>query len=470
MATHPTMSSSESEEPEFNFQEAFEETKDVPCRVHDVTVEGNKRTKSHVIARELERLRGATTLDELKDELLVASANLRALSIFRNIDIVADAGPDDLEGTADIAVTLEEKGVWGLSTGTYLQGNEGSVEASVRAQNLFGTAEVMQGNASLGSQSSNVYSWSYTQPRVAGTYTEGEWRLFQNTRCLQKHSSHTELNRGTKVVFSQGRHELSYELAWRRLYDPSQLASREVRKMLGDGVKSSVGYKWEVDARDNAWRPTRGALLRWSTEVAGVGLDPMLTRFLKNVVQAQVAIPIAEGVDITLDAKAGLLLPWGSAAGTNVADRFYMGGPSSVRGFRTRSVGPADERRVRKDDQGEAGSLKYDYLGGDVMCTAKAAVNFDIPQKVARALGVHGHVFANAGNLAPLNAGAFGSWGGFESALADFVSTFRCSVGAGVVFPTRIGRLEINYCHVLSAEPTDRTKRGVQVGFSTIDL
>ncbi len=43
----------------------------------------------------------------------------------------------------------------------------------------------------------------------------------------------------------------------------------------------------------------------------------------------------------------------------------------------------------------------------------------------------------------------------------------RCSQGAGLVLPIQqVGNLEVNWCTVLKAEPTDRPKHGIQLGFS----
>jgi hypothetical protein len=40
----------------------------------------------------------------------------------------------------------------------------------------------------------------------------------------------------------------------------------------------------------------------------------------------------------------------------------------------------------------------------------------------------------------------------------------------GVVFPTRIGRLEVNYCFTLRALQHDRPKQGVQFGLRPFSL
>lgn len=38
--------------------------------------------------------------------------------------------------------------------------------------------------------------------------------------------------------------------------------------------------------------------------------------------------------------------------------------------------------------------------------------------------------------------------------------------GVGLLWPTGFGDLEVNFCRILKSQPTDRIKRGVQVGFA----
>jgi outer membrane protein assembly factor BamA len=40
----------------------------------------------------------------------------------------------------------------------------------------------------------------------------------------------------------------------------------------------------------------------------------------------------------------------------------------------------------------------------------------------------------------------------------------RASAGVGLVFPTKLGRLEVNYCCCLRAREHDLLRRGLQFG------
>lgn len=67
-------------------------------------------------------------------------------------------------------------------------------------------------------------------------------------------------------------------------------------------------------------------------------------------------------------AEAGVMLPWGPAwrqRSTAISDRFFLGGVGSLRGFRTRSVGPTDVRRVHapESDSADGGSSPAPQVG-----------------------------------------------------------------------------------------------------------
>jgi outer membrane protein assembly factor BamA len=67
------------------------------------------------------------------------------------------------------------------------------------------------------------------------------------------------------------------------------------------------------------------------------------------------------------------------------SDRFFLGGPDSLRGFCTKGAGPTDARRPRgsaadeEEGSGSSGShITRDAIGGDLLCSASAAVTFQV--------------------------------------------------------------------------------------------
>lgn len=87
----PAVDEKEEEEEPFDFEKTFEDVKGNRCKVEKLAVLGLKRTKQQLVLRELLKVQGATTLDEIKDTLLDAYENLVGLDIFDAVEIVIDA-------------------------------------------------------------------------------------------------------------------------------------------------------------------------------------------------------------------------------------------------------------------------------------------------------------------------------------------------------------------------------------------
>ncbi|KAK9214770.1 hypothetical protein WN944_006769 [Citrus x changshan-huyou] len=82
-------------------------------------------------------------------------------------------------------------------------------------------------------------------------------------------------------------------------------------------------------------------------------------------------------------------------------------------------------------------ALWGDFLGGDLAVSAFADLSFDLPLRWFREKGIHGHLFACAGNVAKLIENEY-----LNFSLPKFLESNRSSAGAGIVFPTNLFRLE----------------------------
>lgn len=74
------------------------------------------------------------------------------------------------------------------------------------------------------------------------------------------------------------------------------------------------------------------------------------------------------GAALGLGATAGFLLPLGVGGvkkPTSISDRFFLGGPNSLRGFKHRGVGPSEPRRILEEPKPGAPPPPRDALGGD---------------------------------------------------------------------------------------------------------
>jgi outer membrane protein insertion porin family len=253
-------------------------------------------------------------------------------------------------------------------------------------------------------------------------------------------------------------------------------------------VKSSLTHTYTWSSMDNDALPTSGKYARVCTELAGLGGD---VRFVKTEATARYAVPLSPRTSLCFSAMGGLLKPWGntvhsksthssqsssqtsssSSSSSSVCvsplDRFYLGGPLTLRGFHRSMVGPRD---------------CDDATGGDAYLATAAAVSTLLPGRAGDA-GIRAHAFVNAGNLVQVyptvgasavspshtTLAAAAPPPSLASVASSLVGGARVSAGVGVVFPTPWGRLELNASRPLRRQADDLVQQ-FQVGFGFVYL
>ncbi|KAL8137488.1 hypothetical protein V2J09_003489 [Rumex salicifolius] len=453
----------------------------VALRVHDVVIKGNTKTKESVIEAEIGALRDASSLQELFQAASVVNARLRGLQIFDSVNITLDAGPLELPDTANVVVEVSElnnplSGDIGVFTKP--EARSWSLEGSMKLKNLFGYGDLWDGTMTYGWDQTTELSAGVSLPRFKRLVTPVLARVYLLSQDWLKFSSYKERSIGFSLgLLSTRNHDLSYNLTWRTLMDPSQMASRSIRRLLGHNLLSSLKYTFKVDRRNSSLRPSRGYCFGSTTQLSGLTPDSRSLRFLRQDIDLRYAIPLGfYRAALNVGLSGGVIFPWGSGfleKPSSLTDRYFMGGnsspvcslggPNSLLGFKCRGLGPTDLRRQTKDKSDNSGSeTSRDVLGGDLAITAFADLSFDLPLKVLRDAGIHGHVFACAGNLTKLTENEFRNF-----SLQKFVQSFRSSAGFGVVVPTKLFRMEVNYCYILKKFEHDNGKTGVQFSFSS---
>ncbi|XP_073100773.1 uncharacterized protein [Elaeis guineensis] len=427
----------------------------VRLRVHDVVIRGNAKTKDSLIEAEvLDAFRSASTMQELLQAAGAANERLNRLDVFDSVNITLDAGPPELPGTANVIIdVVEAKNPLNGDIGIFTKPEARSclLEGSLKLKNLSGYGDIWDASGAYGWDQTSEISAGLSLPRFKAISTPLMARVSLLSQDWLKFSSYKEHLLGLSFgLLSTTHHNLAYNLTWRTLTDPSRMASKAVRRLLGHSLLSSVKYTYKIDRRDSHLRPTRGYAFLSTTQVGGLGPYSKSLRFFRQDFDLRGAFPLGfYNSALNIGVAAGVILPWGRRfmdLPSPLPERFYMGGhsspvcnlggPTSLLGFRTRGLGPTDSRRfipTKSDKDDSPASPERDVLGGDLAVTAFADLSFDLPLKLFRESGIHGHVFINAGNLAKLTENKFKDF-----SFRNFGESFRSSVGFGIIFPTKL--------------------------------
>ncbi|XP_026415724.1 sorting and assembly machinery component 50 homolog A-like [Papaver somniferum] len=452
-------------------------TETVTLKVHDVVIKGNKKTNYSLLESEIKALKDATTMQELLAIATIVNSRLQRFDIFDSVRITFDTGPPELPGTTNVMVEVVEPknpfvGEFGVFSKT--EAKTWSLEGSAKLKNLFGYGDIWDGSWAFWWDQTAEIGSGFSLPRFKGINTPLTARVSLLSQDWMKLSSYKDQLLGLSVgLISTMHHDLAYNLTWRSLADPSQSSFKSIRSQLGHSLLSSLKHTYKFDQRDSPVRPTSGYAFQSTSQVCGLAPDSRSSRFLRQECDVRFALPLGfYNAALNFGASAGFIVPWGSGFWNTtplMSERYFfggnsspvckLGGPATLVGFKTRGLGPSEPQSVAV---GKSNDESLYALGGNIAVTAFADLSFDLPLRVLREAGIHGHLFACAGKLSKATVEEFK---GFS--FQRFGESMRSSAGVGIVVPTKLFRMEVNYCYILKQLEHDRGKTGVQFSFSS---
>ncbi|GMI35213.1 hypothetical protein TrCOL_g6729 [Triparma columacea] len=230
-------------------------------------------------------------------------------------------------------------------------------------------------------------------------------------------------------------------------------SSKETIAESGPNLKHSLKLTLSTNGglTDSKFSPTRGVDLSLSGEVAG---PPGDVGFAKAQASGSLHLPLLGPLSAHFLTSSGLVRPLTFGGYclpvTLASDRFHIGGPMSLRGFKPSGVGPRS-----KVGPGSDGG---DSLGGECFHTSTAMVSATLGGRGGM-MGARVFGFGSGGLCC--------NWSDLTS-VGDGLGRTRFSVGLGLAAPTPVGRLEATYSKVLRRGKEDITQPvqfGVSVNF-----
>ncbi|MEL7183509.1 MAG: BamA/TamA family outer membrane protein, partial [Pseudomonadota bacterium] len=203
----------------------------------------------------------------------------------------------------------------------------------------------------------------------------------------------------------------------------------------GSNVTSSIGYSYQYNTIGGGLDPTRGVLLRFGQEFAGVGGDQ---EFVKTTFLARGQRTVRnDEVTLRAEIEGGALTSLGD--GNSLQANRFFNRQSVIRGFESAGIGPRDL---------VAGN---DALGGNYFVAARFEAQFPIglfPEEY----GISGAAFLDVGSywgLDDINGGPTGT------DPVDDSFFLNSAVGIGILWDTQIGPLRFNFTRALNKRTFD---------------
>lgn len=390
-----------------NIDLEYQITEGEKIQVESVKIEGNTKTKSIVILRELVLAPG-DVFDSVR--MKISKLRLENTRFFEDPVNVTDESTN-IPGRRTLKVSVHEARTGNLTFGAGFSSLEKAVlfaEVTQSNFDLFNRRSFFQGDGQkfrlrfqIGSQSSEVML-NFEEPYFLERQLAVGFQLYRTTSDYNS-SYYEEIRTGGQVymrkrLFNWLESQVSYTFESVDIANVASTAPLSILLLEGKTTTSKVGVIFTQDTRDKIINTTRGHYASLGLSVAGgpLGGD---NNYYNLEWRSSKFFPLAEFQDQVLsvigrlgvtdsfgdsnkariktiqytDASGNLVeAPYSYVPGVPFYDRFFLGGPHDLRGFEYREVGP-------KDSTGEPiGGKTYGFLSLEYSMDIVKPVRFAI--------------------------------------------------------------------------------------------
>jgi outer membrane protein insertion porin family len=402
--------------------------------VEHINISGNSRTKDKVLRREI-ILSPGDVFDTVRVD--ISKKRLEGLQYFERVDTYAS--DTAVPGRKDLNVVVQEKRTGNLNFGLGFSTTDGLLGFAELAQGNFdimnwrtftGAGQKFRARVQLGTQTKNA-SIELSEPyfldqRLAfgGRLFFDEYNYFSDVYDQRDYGFDIFMRKPITNFLSV---KLDYTIQEIDIYNiNSSLITKQLNDLINAegqrNLESRVTLSFTYDTRDSSFLTRKGTRIDLSAYVAGgpLGGDVQIYGFDFDAAQY---FHLPYDTILLFNGEIASVANWNGGSIVPIFDRLYLGGASTLRGFKFRDVGP-------KDDEGNA-------LGGNTL--ARLTVEYTIPiiERVRAA------VFYDGGFVDP------GSWNfganRVPSTKGRFSGGFNQDIGVGVRLDLPIGPLRLDY-------------------------
>lgn len=409
--------------------------------IERIDITGNTRTRDYVIRREFELAEG----DAYNREMIArAKRRLEALGYFSavNVSTLPGSAPDRVVVVVD--VTDEPTGSFSIGAGYDAEGDSLVLELGVEERNFLGRGQYIKASAGAGSDDSQIYNFSFTEPFFLGYRLAAGFDLYRSYSASQDYYDYAETggalrltapltnNLSSTVKYLYQHFDYTGEGDWTNSDNLSPVFQDLVRN--GPWTVSSIVQSFNYSSVDDPRLPREGVLAAVDNTFAGLGGD---SHYYAITGKARVYQMLSDQADIigSLTVRGGYVVPFDN--NLNVFDQFTIGG-QQIRGFEQSGIGPR--------------TLQGDALGGTTYATISAEANYPIPF-MPEDISLRGAAYVDAGTL-------YGNKVSISSSdIEGKDASLRASAGIALIWNSPFGDLRFDYAIPFAKEDFDKTQR-----------
>jgi outer membrane protein insertion porin family len=311
-----------------------------------INVVGNVKTRDKVVRRELKIKEGELYNETRKRQ---SQENVQRLGYFDELNFKTSVSPDNPD-ILNLDVAVKERSTGQIQFGAGYGTSAGfTLTGSVTQSNFLGKGQTLSASLDL-SDERKVYSFRFTEPYFRDTLWTVGFDVYSSSNTGRVNYDVNKV--GASVLFGHPLGEF-FKGYFKYRYDKTSLRANEETDPdlfpldTASGETSSGTFILEYDTRNDRFSPSKGVLSDISYEYAGLGGQ---LKFSELRLRTQYYKNIFWDVVWRNSLKYSQLQTLVEGRDVPFSELYLMGGPYSLRGYVTSSIGKRKySNKIRKE-------------------------------------------------------------------------------------------------------------------------
>ncbi len=305
--------------------------------LHRLEFRGNLRTRDRVLRRNVLLAEG-----EILNTALLKQAISRIQYLGYIEDVKPEVQPQVDASKVDVTISLNDTKQTEIQLAGGYSGYEGLYGTlGLSEHNLFGRGQDFSFSFTSGKrrqtfQLSFSDDWIFDRPYYGAASI---WNTIRDFEYSKRKTIGSSITTGKSLGHSIST-RLGYKWEINRVFDIDDDADEEIQDLAGNQITSSITSTWIRDTLNTRRDPSRGTYTQLYFEYAG-GILQGDNKFYKTGLEWSYYYELPRNIVWSLRGEIHYADSFGGAE-LPFYERFFLGGPQSMRGFRERSVGPWD--------------------------------------------------------------------------------------------------------------------------------
>ena len=408
-----------------------------PVTIGKILITGNMKTEDKVIRREILVQEGQPYHGS---RVRNSEASIQRTGYFEKVSVTTQESKT--KNTIDILVDVTERSTGQFQIGAGFSSSESFIGTlQISYDNFLGRGHFLAAQATI-SKLRQLFNVQFFDPY----FLDSKWRFrFSVFNYEYVYTDFTRDSYGGTLGFG---YPFTRDLVLDLTYTLENVdvstgsfgtKQRSLGSILNGGLTSAINATLTWDKRNNRLMPTKGFMLQGSIDIADEYLGSQ-NEYIRFLGRARAYWPIFWDIVLKFNLEMGYIANWNAPnKEVPIFERFFVGGPNSVRGFSRSSLGPS--RAYTSNLTDPSSTITNFEIGGN----KEIVFNAELEIPILKAMNISGVVFFDMGNAYNEDQDLSLKIDWFAKSDEELDSVMRSSMGFGFRWLSPMGLLRFEW-------------------------